>query len=209
MTAVRGQSGRFLKQPVDSDFINWKACMPEQPLIVVGEVSKPHGLAGEFSIMSHVDSPDFFGHVPRLYLRVDPRARPRRVRLRSWRLHKTRVLITLDHIEGRDQADRLRGAQLLVHEEDLPPRQEGEIYQRELIDADVLLPSGEILGRIRSVSDAGGQELWTIVTNGGQEVLFPAHEQLIQEVDLERRIIRIDPPPGLLELYLGPRQAQA
>lgn len=178
--------------------------MSSQPLIPVGKVIKPHGLAGEFSIVLHVDSPDFFDHVSRLYLRPDPQARPRQVRVQSWRMHNSRVLLKLDQVEGRDAVDLLRGAELLVRETDLPPRKEGEIYLRELIGAQVFLPSGPLLGRIQAVSDAGGQELWTIRTEDGREVLFPAHDDLILEVDLSQHLVRIDPPPGLLDLYLGP-----
>ena len=60
--------------------------MPGQPLVLVGEVGKPHGLAGEFSVKTHVDSPDFFVHVPRLYLRRAPGERPRPVAVTSWRM---------------------------------------------------------------------------------------------------------------------------
>jgi len=178
--------------------------MSKQSLIVVAEVVKPHGLAGEFSIVSHVDSPDFFALVPSLFLRENARSRPRLVRVKSWRTHNNRVLLTLDHIQGRDEAERMRGAELLVREEDMPARREDEVYQRELIGVAVYLPSGSYLGRIREVSDAGGQELWTIHTEEGVEVLFPAHDQLVLEVDLERGVVHIDPPPGLLELYFAP-----
>jgi len=182
--------------------------MSKHSLIVVGEVVKPHGLAGEFSIVSCVDSPDFFALVPRLFLREHARtrprrSRPRRVRVESWRIHKNRVLLTLDQIQGRDEAERMRGAELLVREEDMPAGRKDRIYRRELIGVAVHLPSGTYLGRIWKVSETGGQELWTIHTEEGVEVLFPAHEQLVLKVDLERGIVQIDPPPGLLELYLA------
>lgn len=177
--------------------------MSKQPLIVVGKVLKPHGLAGEFSIVSHVDSPDFFTLVPKLFLREDSRSRLCRVHVTSWRTHNNRVLLTLDLIQGRDEADRIRGAELLAREEDLPPRREDEIYRRELIDMAVYLPSGVYLGRILEVSEAGGQELWTIRTEEGDDVLFPAHDQLVLEINISKGIVRIDPPLGLLELYLG------
>lgn len=181
--------------------------MPKQPLIVVGEVIKPHGLAGEFSIVSYVDSLEFFGLAPRLYLRSSPQAQPRLIRVQSFRAHNSRVLLKLEEVKTRDDVDLLRGAEILAREEDMPPRQEGDIYLRELIGAEVFLPdgtpSGALLGRIYAVSDATGQELWTIRTGDGREVFFPAHDDLILEVDLSRNMIRIDPPPGLIDLYLG------
>jgi 16S rRNA processing protein RimM len=46
-----------------------------------------------------------------------------------------------------------------------------------------------------------GQEMWTIRTQKGSEVLFPAREELVPELDLRAREAVIDPPPGLLEVY--------
>lgn len=181
--------------------------MSGQPLVLVGEVSKPHGLAGEFSVKTHVDSPDFFVHVPRLYLRRAPGERPRPVAVTSWRMHNARLLLRLDQIQGRDEVEQVRGAELLARSEDLPDRSDEDIFIQELIGMRVLLPSGKQLGRIESVNTGAGtgvgQEIWSIRTELGQEVLFPAHQDFVLDVDLAAAMVRIDPPPGLLELYLG------
>ena len=50
------------------------------------------------------------------------------------------------------------------------------------------------------------QEVWVIRTDGGQEVLFPAHEETVDEVDLDQGRAVILPPPGLLEIYLQAEQ---
>ncbi|SDB09206.1 16S rRNA processing protein RimM [Desulfonatronum thiosulfatophilum] len=177
--------------------------MAERSLILVGEVIKPHGLTGEFSVKTHVDSPDFFASVPLLYLRHGADAPARPVKVASWRMHNDRLLMRLEHVSGRDQVDGMRGAQFLVRSEDLPKRSADEIYIEELLGITVHLPSGVFLGRITNVDAGTGQEVWTITTDSAQEVLFPAHQDFILDVDMEGKIIRIDPPPGLLELYLG------
>jgi 16S rRNA processing protein RimM len=45
--------------------------------------------------------------------------------------------------------------------------------------------------------------LWSIRTPDGKEVLFPAVEEFVLDIDLEAGSVRIAPPPGLLDLYLG------
>ncbi len=181
--------------------------MPGQPLVLVGNVIKPHGLAGEFSVKVHVDSPDFFARAPRLYLRRAPGEHPRPVAVVSWRMHNARLLLRLDQVQGRDEVEQVRGAELLARREDLPDRSDEDIFIQELIGMRVLLPSGEVLGRIENVNfGAGtgvGQEIWSIRTGSGREVLFPAHQDFVLDVDLAAATVRIDPPPGLLELYLG------
>ena len=49
----------------------------------------------------------------------------------------------------------------------------------------------------------GGAELWVIRDAAGNEILFPAADALVPEIDLDAGFVVIDPPPGLLELYQG------
>jgi len=64
----------------------------------------------------------------------------------------------------------------------------------------LLHATGEMIGALANVDFAGGQELWVIETPDGKEILFPAVPDFVDAVDLERGIIRISPPPGLLDL---------
>jgi len=63
-----------------------------------------------------------------------------------------------------------------------------------------VLPGGEPVGLLEGFMDAPGQDLWVIRAEGGREILFPAHEESVVEIDEDGRRIVIDPPPGLLEL---------
>jgi 16S rRNA processing protein RimM len=45
--------------------------------------------------------------------------------------------------------------------------------------------------------------VWSIVTDDGKEVLFPAEASFIEGFDLEGERIHIAPPEGLLDIYLG------
>lgn len=59
------------------------------------------------------------------------------------------------------------------------------------------------LGIISAVDDTAGQEIWTITTPDGREVLFPVQQEFVVELDPDQGIAVISPPPGLLEIYLG------
>lgn len=66
-----------------------------------------------------------------------------------------------------------------------------------------LMRTGSRLGTLEQVLFHGEQEVWVIVTPDGREVLFPAVPEFVPDIDLDAEIIRIAPPEGLLELYLG------
>ena len=61
---------------------------------------------------------------------------------------------------------------------------------------------GESSGVLDHVLFHGEQELWSILTPEGKEILLPAVPEFVADIDLDTGIIRITPPEGLLELYM-------
>jgi 16S rRNA processing protein RimM len=176
--------------------------------IIVGGVTRPHGIRGELCIDSHADSPSYFarGATVRLSSPADPE-RGRDFVVREARMHKERILLTLVGVADRNAAETLRGLAVCVPIEDVPPPQPDEIFLHELFGLRVRLaaasPTDPDLGVIEDVRDAGGAELWVIRDGKGREILFPAAPELVPAIDIEAGIAVIDPPPGLLELYQG------
>ena len=66
----------------------------------------------------------------------------------------------------------------------------------KVVDAE----SGNIVGEIRSVDDSTINTLFELVTSDGNDLLLPASDELIVEVDTEQRQITMQLPEGLLEL---------
>lgn len=168
-------------------------------LIAIGEVIKPHGIKGELSIESYADSPGLFGQLPRVFLDRGT-GPPLKYGIKSFRVHKGRVLLFLAGVDSRTSAEELRGARVLARKSDLPPAEPGEIYLFDLIGYQVFLENGDKLGNIAGVMTHAGQEVWAIRTPAGDEVLFPVTEQFVSRLDDEARAVHISPPPGLLDV---------
>lgn len=181
--------------------------MAKTDRVLIGEVVKPHGLRGELCVDWHADSPELCDDLPRVWLEP-PAGKARAFPVAGWRVHQKRLLLTLRGIDGRDQADAWRGARIYARTEDLPAPDEGEIFLYQLIGLRVLDGEGREVGRIEGVMDHP-QEVWTIRAPGGEEILFPAHPDFVTAIDLEGGSVTIAPPPGLLDLYLAPRDAPA
>lgn len=168
--------------------------------VLLGTVARPHGLRGELVLDWHADAPP--GDFPRLWL-CRRGVAPRAVALRAGRAHKGRPLVMLEGVTTRDEAEALRGSGLCVPRAELPEPPEGEAYLADLLGADVLLPDGSRIGRLDHVEMPAGREVWAIRTDGGREILFPARPDFIRSFDLKGRRVCIDPPPGLLDIYLA------
>jgi 16S rRNA processing protein RimM len=179
--------------------------MSNAKLVTVGRVIKPHGLKGEVRIASYAESPFLFDELPLLYLQQEG-GRPQRFHVRSWRTHQKGVLLYLVEITGLDQAEPWRGATILARYSDLEMGTSDEIYYQDLIGRTVRLEDGHPLGRITRIQDHAGQEVWSIVDDKGREILFPAAGPFILHLEKSGTEVVIDPPPGLLELYLDEDQ---
>ncbi len=169
-------------------------------LIHCGRVLKPHGLKGEVCTLWFADSPLLLSGLTRLYLRQGRKA-PRAFNILSWRKHRNRYLVVLDKISGRDQAEEWHGADIFVSARKFPRSDQDETYIFELLESSVFLPGDIFLGVLKDIADNQGSEVWKIITHDHQEVLFPANQQFIISVDTDRKIIVIDPPEGLIEIY--------
>lgn len=172
--------------------------------IELGVFLRPHGIKGECCIDWYADSPSLLD-AP-LFLQQGQRP-PRPLRLRAWRMHKGRPLVLPDGVEDRNAAELLRGARILIDRSALPETEEDEVYVEDLLGCDVLLPDGSRLGRLDHVEYPADREVWGIRTDDGREVLFPAEPCFIVGFaldDPQGPSVTIDPPDGLLDVYLGP-----
>jgi 16S rRNA processing protein RimM len=128
--------------------------------LVVGRITRPHGVRGEVSVEVRTDEPDrrfAVGHV----LATDPvAAGPLTVESIRW--HSGRLLIQFAGVTDRNQADELRGTWLTLDSAEAGPSDDpDEFHDAELIGLAVITTSGEPVGRVTDVRHFG-QDLLVI-----------------------------------------------
>ena len=168
--------------------------------IHMGTLARPHGIKGEICIDWHADSPLLLS-TP-LWMQRG-KEEPRRVKALSVRSHQGRPLLLLEGVADRTAAEALRGCKLLMRRDALPEPDDDEVYLEDLLGCSVLLPDGSRLGRLDHFEYPAGLELWVIMTDDDREVLFPARPEFIRGFDLDIPAVHIDPPEGLLDIYLS------
>jgi len=171
-------------------------------LVVVGRVRRPHGVRGEVLIELLTDEPDAVYASGRRVFGGDvdgpdgDESTP--LTVIETRPFKDGLLVRFREIADRTEAELWNGRLLLVPESELSPLEEGEIYQHELKGMSVELASGELIGTITDVFEVP-QGLLLDVARARGTVLVPFSDEIIVGIDRERRVVRIDPPAGLLD----------
>jgi 16S rRNA processing protein RimM len=128
--------------------------------LVVGRITRPHGVRGEVSVEVRTDEPDRRFAVGRV-LATDPAgAGPLTIDAARW--HSGRLLIRFAGVSDRNQAQDLRGTWLTLDSAEAGPTGDpDEFHDHELIGLAVVTTSGEPVGRVTDVRHFG-QDLLVI-----------------------------------------------
>jgi len=125
----------------------------------------------------------------------------RRHRVADASRQKEQVLLRLEDIQTRDQAEALIGQEVTGEVARFPRLPEGEFYWFQVLGLPVINETdGVLLGHLREIIATPAHDVY-VVRRGEEEFLLPAVEEVITEINLEEGCIKVTPPPGLLEAY--------
>ena len=159
--------------------------------VAIGRVGAPWGVRGAVKVSPLADSRELFA--PGRGVTVSGQ---RRV-IASARWQKGLVYLRLSGIEDREAAAELGGRLLAIAESELEPLPEGQYYRFQLIGLSVVSTDAEELGRVTEVLSTGANDVYVVRGDRG-EILLPATDEVVREIDLESGRMLIDVLPGLL-----------
>ena len=161
-----------------------------------GKLLSPHGVRGEIRMECYTDTPAVAAALPALFFRnEDGSYFPRR--LLSARPYREGLLVLFEAISTPEEARLLSGNTVFARRCDLDPEGKkvflAELPGLPLIDAN----TGVQYGRVREVDVSRKTPLYIVDTPHG-EVLFPAVNEFIKEIDIGRHIL-VCPIPGIFD----------
>ncbi|WP_203566746.1 ribosome maturation factor RimM [Aestuariimicrobium ganziense] len=170
--------------------------MADQVEVVVGALSRAHGIRGDVAVDVRTDEPER-RFADGALLRIENSARTLTVAGSRW--HSGRLLVRFAELADRTAVEALRGAVLVV---DVPadevPDDPEEFYDRQLVGLQAV-QGGRVVGTITSVVHLPSQDLLAIDVDG-TERLVPFVTALVPTVDLAAGQVHLaDDVAGLLD----------
>ena len=166
----------------------------EPVFLAVGKLRRPHGVHGEIIMDVLTDFPERLKagkkmvagtqHIP--------------VQIRSVRGHDQALLIAFNGYDTPEQAGELRNLILYSTTAEQPPLEEGEFYHHELIGLQVFDEQDVLLGELAEILETGANDVYVVRPEIGPEILFPAIDEVILEVNLKKKLMRVHVLPGLI-----------
>jgi len=144
------------------------------------------------------DDPETLPQLDTVYMGESPDdAEPRRYEMKGLRFNKKYALLHLEGCHTRNDAETLRDKKVLIRLDQAAPLAEGEYYLYELIGLRVFADDLEI-GRVKEVLETGANDVYVVEGDEYGEVLIPAHDETILNIDFDAGFITMALPEGLL-----------
>jgi 16S rRNA processing protein RimM len=167
--------------------------------LIIGEILRPHGIRGELRLKILTDYPERISKIKTVYIGHDAtQSDVPSYSVQSARLHQQFLLLTLKEVQDRNEAETLRGQLVMVDIDDAVPLEDDEIYLYELIGLTVKTETGQELGTIKDVLETGANDVYVVSSRQYGELLIPAHEETIIEIDTDAETVTVKLPDGLL-----------
>jgi len=171
----------------------------EDDLILVAHIVKVRGFRGEVVADLLTDFPERFENLKSL-VGVSPDGSQRSLQIEEQWFHGKRLVLKFAGFDSTEEAKTLIEYDLGVPSEDRVSLPADTFYDWELVDSRVETVSGQTIGQVKGIMRTGGVEILKVVDDTGRERLIPMVSDIVLEIDKEKKLIRIDPPAGLLDL---------
>lgn len=167
----------------------------EPVFVIIGKFRKPHGIRGEIRMSVLTDFPDLIEKGQTVYVGDKYQA----YQIRSIRWHGGDMLVSLEELLDRTAVEIFRNVMVHMKSQDIPAPADGEFYTHQLVGIAVETDQGTHLGKLKEVIFTGANDVYLVEPPEGKDILLPAIEEVILNIDLDEGRMLVHIIPGLLE----------
>jgi len=167
----------------------------EPAFLAVGKVRRPHGVAGEVLVEIYTDFPEHLQ--PKVIVYAGQKHHP--LTILSQRAHKSGLLLAFVGFSTPEQVGQFRNQILYVETTGSSELPEGVYYYHELIGMSVLDENGTALGEVTEIMKTGANDVYVVTNTAGHELLLPAISDVVLDVDLASKSMKVHILPGLMD----------
>ncbi len=160
-----------------------------QAYLLLGEVVRPQGIRGEVKLKHYTDDPERFFELETVYHREGAEYVPMKVT--GARVQKDDVYLTLEGVDDRNAAEKLRGLKLWVDRAHARELGEDEVFIADILGAKAYDTKGTEVGTLREVLTPGGADVFVFDTPKGT-LMVPALKTVLITLDAENGRIILD-----------------
>jgi len=165
--------------------------MPNTRLICMGKITSAHGIQGAVKVQSYTEDPLSILDYNPLWNHSCSRS----FALKKLSMNKEMLIVKIEGVTDRNEAEKLRGTELYAPRDALPEVDEEEFYHEDLIGLEVRLESGEVFGKVASIQNYGAGDVVIVhEANSRKEACFSFTKAIFPEIHLSEGYLVLCPP---------------
>jgi len=168
-----------------------------EDLVAIANIVRTRGLKGEVVADVLTDFPNRFESLD-VVTAVRESGERFELNIERFWFQNGRVILKFAGFDTVEIGETLRNVEICVPETEAVELNEDEFFDWELTGCKVETTDGTEIGEVTELMRTGGAEL-LVVKGEAKEYLIPFAIAICIEVDIENKLIRIDPPDGLLD----------
>jgi len=166
-------------------------------LFPIGRVVKPHGVKGKVKVKYFGEDLHFFSFYHEVFIEGE-KGKPEPFEIMEAISQPPRLILRLKGIDKIEETEPLIGKEILIEKEALPGLEEGEYYWVDILGMEVETQEGKRIGRVKEIFPTGAHDVYVVEGKRG-EIFLPATEEVIQSINLKKRVMKVVRMEGLWE----------
>ena len=158
----------------------------------IGKIVNTHGLRGHIKVEPWCDGIETYEYLE--FVTVGGTD----YKIESVKPHKNLFLLKLETIGDISQAETFKGKIITADRDNLPPLPEGVFYIEDILGLEVY-DDDKYIGKIYDWIETGRNNVYVIKREKGKDVLIPAIDDVVLNIDIENNRMSVKMLEGLMD----------
>lgn len=160
----------------------------------IGKIVNTHGIKGEVRVIPLTDDISRFERLEHAFLDDE---KLMKVDIEYVKYHKNFVIVKFKGLDNINDVEKYKDIYMLVDRENAIKLPEDAYFVCDIIGIEVKDINGSNLGAITDVISTGSNDVYVVKKDSG-ELLVPALKSVVKEIDIDKKIMIVELPEGLV-----------
>ena len=166
------------------------------PNLEIGQIVNTFGIKGMVKVKPFTDDIKRFDNLKTVY--IEKNNTQKEYEIEEVKYHKDMVLIKFKDVDTVEQAELLRNAYLTISRDSAEKLEEGRYYIVDMLGLEVYTDEQVLLGILDDIFNTGSNDIYVVKDKQGKQILLPAIQDVIKQIDMENRKMIVHLLPGLV-----------
>ena len=174
--------------------------MISQNMICMAKCARPKGLKGDLHLDPYMEDPESLAQY-NPYCLYDKQQNlwhgqfgdfdPKQVHIAFKHWHKSQIVVKIDGIDNREDADKINGTYLYIPRASLKNNDDDTYYHIDLMTCNVIDGNQQHIGNVTHILTQSAQDMMEIQLHDhkNKKILVPFHHDTIADIDIANKKI--------------------